>query len=119
MNELITLEQKSWEALSSSEEGAAQQFYNSLLAEDAVMVFPGGMLIQGKENILGSFGAQPWQSFRLEEPQALMLSENAGVVIYRVTAQREGSDPYDALISSVYAKRDGRWKLSLHQQTQA
>jgi hypothetical protein len=26
-------------------------------------------------------------------------------------------EPYRALMSSVYARRDGRWRLVLHQQT--
>lgn len=119
MNELLELEEESWKALSSPEEGAAQRFYDALLADDAVMAFPGGMLISGKANILGSFGAQPWKSFRFEEQQVLMLSESAGIVVYKVTAQREGNDPYTALISSAYARHDEHWKLALHQQTPA
>ena len=38
-----------------------------------------------------------------------MLSENVGIVIHKVTAQREGSVPYNALISSAYAKQDGNF----------
>ena len=30
--------------------------------------------------------------------------------------EREGSDPYAALISSTYVLREGAWKLALHQQ---
>lgn len=117
MDELLKLEEESWKALSSPEEGAARRFYDEHLAANAVMAFPGGMLISGKENILGSFGAQPWKSFRFEEQRVLTLSENAGIVVYKVTAQREGNDPYSALISSAYVRHDGHWKLALHQQT--
>jgi hypothetical protein len=81
------------------------------------MLFPSGMLIDGKEKILESLAAQPWKSFQIEEPQVVSLSENAGVLVYRVTARREGSDPYVARISSTYVLNDGTWKLVLHQQT--
>ena len=116
MQDLIELEEQGWLALSSEGE-ACKKFYSSVLCDDAIMLFPGGMLIDGKEKILESCAAQPWKSFQIEEPQVISLSENAGVLVYRVTAQREGSAPYVALISSTYVLSDGTWKLVLHQQT--
>jgi hypothetical protein len=116
MQELIDLEERGWQALSSEGE-AGKSFYSSVLHDDAVMLFPGGMLISGKENILKSLGTQPWKSFQIEDPRVISLSESAGVLVYRVTAQREGSDPYMALISSTYVLSSGDWKLILHQQT--
>lgn len=116
MQNLIELETQGWEALSKSRE-AAQEFYRSLLTDDAIMVFPGGILLRGKDEILESIGSQPWKSFQFEEIQTISLAENAGAVIYKVTARREGSATYIALISSLYVLRDGDWKLALHQQT--
>lgn len=116
MQNLIELEKEGWNAL-STEGDAGRKFYNSILRDDAIMVFPGGMLLVGKENILDSLAAQPWESFQIENPQVISLSENSVVLIYKVTAKRENSDPYEALISSTYAKRDGEWKLVHHQQT--
>lgn len=116
MQDLIELEEQGWLALSSEGE-ASKKFYSSVLHNDVIVLFPGGMLINGKEKILESLAAQPWKSFQIEEPQVISLSENAGVLIYRVTAQREGSDPYVALITSTYLLSDGTWKLILHQQT--
>lgn len=118
MQELIELEEQGWQAL-SSEGDAAEQFYRSLLVDDAVMLLPGGMRVEGKAEIVNSFGAQPWESFQIEAPRVSALSEKAAVVTYEVTAQREGNDPYVALISSTYARRKGKWKLVLHQQTPA
>jgi len=116
MQDLIELEEQGWQALSSEGE-ASKKFYSSVLCDDAIMLFPGGILMNGKEEILASLAAQPWRSFQIEELQVIFLSENAGVLIYRVTAQREGSAPYVALISSTYIRSDGTWKLILHQQT--
>ena len=81
------------------------------------MIFPGGLLLEGREQILDSMAAQPWQSYQIEDPHLISLSEKAGVVVYKVTAQREGSSPYVALISSTYVCREDQWKLVIHQQT--
>jgi Domain of unknown function (DUF4440) len=116
MEELIKLEEQGWQAL-STEGDAAKKFYSAILRDDAVMLFPGDLLIVGKQKILESFSAQPWKSFQIEELQVIPLSENAAVLVYRVTAQRAGKDPYVALMSSTYAISDGTWKLVVHQQT--
>ena len=116
VEKLLELEVQGWEALSSGQD-VAQRFYRSLLADDAVMIFPGGMLLRGKEEILESISAQPWESFRFDETDVVSLSEGAGAVVYRVTAQRGSAEPYVALISSLYVFRGDEWKLALHQQT--
>lgn len=116
MPDLIELEEQGWQALSSAGE-ASKKFYSAVLHDDAIMLFPGGILINGKEKILESLAAQPWQSFQIKEPQVISLSENAGVLVYKVTAQRKGDDLYVALVSSTYLLSDGTWKLVLHQQT--
>lgn len=116
MQDLIQLEEQGWRALSSPG-NAAKEFYSAVLAENSTMLFPGGMRLEGKEDILTSFAAQPWQSFHLEGHRVVSPSENTGIVMYKVIAQRKGSAPYSALVSSTYALRDGNWKLFLHQQT--
>lgn len=57
MQDLVKLEEQGWQALSSKGD-AAKKFYGSLLTDDAIMVFPDGMLIEGREKILESMGAQ-------------------------------------------------------------
>lgn len=116
MQDLIDLEKQGWQALSTDVE-ASKKFYSSALRDDAVMLFPGGMIIEGKEKILQSLAAQPWKSFQIEEPRVISLSESAEVLVYRVIAQREGGEPYVALINSTYELSGGMWKLVLHQQT--
>jgi hypothetical protein len=115
MNELIDLEKQGWEALSSDGD-TGRSFYASVLREDAMMIFPGGMCIDGREHILQSLGPQPWETFDIENPRVVPLAHNVAAVVYRVTARRKGSPPYVALISSTYVQ-DGHWKLVLHQQT--
>lgn len=115
MQQLIDLEEQGWRALSTQGD-AAKTFYADVLREDAVMLFPGGMRIVGRERILQSLGSQPWESFRIEEPNVLPLTADAATLVYKVTAQRAGSKPYVALVSSTYV-RERSWQLVVHQQT--
>ena len=117
MHEIVELEERGWRAL-ATEGNAGRTFYASVLREDAVMLLPGGLFIQGREPILESLGVQPWESFRIEGAQVLRLTDGAATLVYKVTAQRKGSPPYIARISSTYV-REQDWKLVVHQQTPA
>ena len=116
MQELVALEEQGWKAL-SSEPGDGQAFYRSTLRDDAIMLFPGGMKLVGKEAILSAIASQPWESYEMSEVEAIALSKESGVVVYSVTARRADMEPYVALISSTYALTKGEWKLVIHQQT--
>lgn len=115
-HELLGLEEQGWRAL-ATEGDAGRNFYEVILREDAVMLFPGGMRIVGRDRILESLAAQPWESFRIEKPEVVSLTPSAAVLAYSVVAHRKGSEPYRALISSTYVRDGGAWKLVVHQQT--
>jgi len=114
--DITTLERDGWDALSTSK-AAAEEFYDAVLAEDARMLFPGGLQLEGKRAILDALAAQPWKSFDLHDPHEFALGSDVRGLTYRVTAKREGQDEYEALISSIYVETEGHWKLALHQQT--
>jgi hypothetical protein len=118
MEDPLRLEDKGWEALSVSP-GHARDFYRSVLADDAQMLFPGEMRLFGKDNILNMMGGQPWDSYTISDRELVELSDTAKAVTYRVVAEREGAAAYRALVCSTYALRQGVWKLVLHQQTPA
>ncbi len=115
MHELLELEERGWRALSTPGD-AGKNFYSAVLREDAVMLFPGGIRINGRGPILETLGAQPWESFRIENPAVVPLATDAATLVYKATAQRKGSEPYVALISSTYV-RDRAWQLVVHQHT--
>ncbi len=116
MPDLINLEHQGWKALSSAPDEALK-FYSNILAEDAEMIFPGGIRLIGREQILATMGGPPWQSFEISEERLAVLSDTAGAVTYKVIARREGAEPYQALICSTYALHAGEWRLVIHQQT--
>ena len=116
MEDLLVLEERGWEALSAGGE-AAGAFYRDVLADGAIMLFPGGLVVQGRDNILPTMGGPPWTSYRMTDQQVHALGPDAGVVTYRVVASREGQATYEALISTVYVRVADAWRLKLHQQT--
>jgi hypothetical protein len=114
-DELIDLETAGWRALASGPD-AATQFYARVLDETVVMLLPGGMRLADRDVILESMRGIPWTSFVLEDPQVVALGDDGAIVAYGVVAVRGGAE-YSALVSSAYARRDGAWRLALHQQT--
>ena len=112
MHEIEALERRGWEALSGP---AGASFYDDLMTDDGLMVFP-GVTLDKIATLRAIGGAQPWSSHQLDDVR-LATAGDAAVVTYRATAQREGEEAYEASMSSVYVRLDGRWRLILHQQT--
>ena len=110
---LLALEEEGWNALSGPN-GAA--YYREHMAGDGLMVFP-GMVLDKEATVQAIAQAEPWSWFRIEEPRAVLLGQDAGVLTYRAAARRSGGPVYRALMSSVYVRRGGVWLLALHQQT--
>jgi hypothetical protein len=114
-HELIDLERSAWKALSTSGEEAAA-FYERVLADDVVMLLPGGMVIDDRAQVIASMQGEPWASFELSDERVLALGDGAALVAYRGRARR-GEVDYTALFNSTYVRVDGDWRMALHQQT--
>jgi hypothetical protein len=59
--ELTTLEEQGWRAL-ASDAAAAVTFYDRLLDDTAIMLLPGGVVLDERDAILQSMSGQPWAS---------------------------------------------------------
>ena len=114
-NELIELERAGWDALSTSGE-AATKYYDDVLSDEVLVIMPGGMLIDDRQQVVDSMGGAAWSCYQLQDERVLELDPDSAIVSYRGTATRDGQD-YEALFNSTYVRRDGDWKLALHQQT--
>lgn len=117
-HELIDLERAAWAALCTSGD-AATKFYDEVLARDVLMLFPGPMVIDDRQQVVSSMGQADWSGFDLKDERVLPLGDDGAVVAYEVVATRPGADDYHALLNSTYVREDGAWKLALHQQTPA
>jgi hypothetical protein len=111
--ELIQIERRGWEALCSHD---AEAYYREHMAEDALMAFPFGVMDKD-EALRAMASAEPWSRYEMEDPRVIPLGSDAGVVVYSVTAQRDGQDPFRAVLSSTFVRREGDWKLAFHQQS--
>jgi hypothetical protein len=114
-HDLIELERKSWQALCTDGDAAAAH-YEALLADDVLMLLPGGLVIDRREQVIDSMRGAPWDHFELADERVLELNEHAAVVAYRAVARR-GDQHYEALLNSTYVRTDDAWRLALHQQT--
>lgn len=112
---LIDLEHEAWVALSTSGDAAAA-FYERVLAEDVLMLLPGGLVIDDRARVIESMRGAPWTSFELSDERVLALTDSSALVAYRATARR-GDDHYTALFNSTYVRQGDSWRLAVHQQT--
>jgi hypothetical protein len=112
---LIELERAGWQALSSSPEAAARH-YESVLADDVLMLLPGGTVIEDRDRVVDSMRGPSWDGFQITDERVLRVDPDCAVVAYQAVASR-GDVCYRALFNSTYARRNGEWKLVLHQQT--
>jgi len=89
-------------------------FYRGYLAEDAIAVLPVGVM--GKEAILRAVERGAIQGADIAGTRVLVLGPDAGLVTYRATFEGEGRR-LAAFVTTLYARREGRWLGVLYQQT--
>lgn len=111
---LIRRERELWAALATDPE-AAREAYDRLLADDVLMLLPGGVIIDDRDEVIGSFD-EPWDSYGLSDERVHELGPRVAVVAYRATGIRDGVS-YRALFASTWVSLGDGWRLAVHQQT--
>ena len=93
------------------------EIYRQHVVDDAALVFPGMVLT--KAQVIESIANGPrWTAVTFTEQRLVPLTPDAVALVYHGSGHRERqATPYSALVSSVYVRRDGEWKLALHQQS--
>lgn len=108
MNELLDLERELAEGDGDT--------YRGRLAPDALVIVPGQRL--DREACAAAIDASPgWDELSLSDATVRELGPDAALVTYRFDGRRGENFVYGALMTSVYTRRDGDWRLQLHQQT--
>jgi uncharacterized protein (TIGR02246 family) len=116
-DELMVLERAIWEALKERDRAAMRR----LLADDAVLIDDDGTRYY-KSEMLDHMTNYRLDSYRIEPTYAVrMLSADVAALHYRVISR--GAERFDrtttdkVLVSSVYVRRDGKWRIVLYQET--
>ncbi|OHB31730.1 MAG: hypothetical protein A2790_02630 [Phenylobacterium sp. RIFCSPHIGHO2_01_FULL_69_31] len=58
-----------------------------------------------------------WRDLTMSNRLLLEVTDDVAVISYRADVTRADGEPYSALISSGYVRRDGGWKLAFHQHS--
>ena len=106
--ELWELEEQFWRG--------DERFYRDNLTEDSLMVFS-GMVLTKDQTVETIAGGTRWNAVAFDNRRMVLLTDDAVALNYQASARREGADAYTALATSVYVRREGVWRLALHQQT--
>ena len=61
--------------------------------------------------------ANRWRDPELSDRHLLQATENVAVISYRADVTRADGQPYAALVSSAYVRRESGWKLAFHQHS--
>jgi len=115
VQELEALEHRGWDSLCN---GTGASFYGSLMTEDGMMVLAHGQAMTRDEVVESLAQAPPWQSYEITDVRTVVLASGDDALVYRGTARREGDGcEFVALMTSVYTRVDGDWRLAVYQQT--
>ncbi|WP_125132267.1 nuclear transport factor 2 family protein [Microbacterium sp. 10M-3C3] len=115
LTELLRLENAGWRALC---DGSGGDFYGEIMTDDAVMILADGD-VYDRDRVIASLDDAPaWSAYEITDERFIPLGEEAAAFVYRARAFRaSGGPPFDAAMTSVYAREGGHWRLALSQQT--
>ncbi|WP_405165087.1 nuclear transport factor 2 family protein [Nocardia sp. NBC_01499] len=115
LNELLDVERKGWDSLC---DGTAADFYGSLMTGDAVLVLANGMILDRGEVVAALNDSPPWRTYEILDPRLVDADVDSKILVYTGVAYGEGEAPaFRGIMSSVYLRAGGEWKLALYQQT--
>ena len=114
---LLDLERRGWDSLCNA---TGAQFYGDLMSDDGIMVLANGEVMDRDAVVASLEHAPPWQSYDIEDVRLVDAGAETAAIVYVGTGYRDGDQPaFVGIMSSVYVRQDGRWRLALYQQTPA
>lgn len=115
LSDLPELEHQGWESLCH---GTGADFYGRIMVEQGVMVLAHGFVLNRQQVIDSLNDAPAWDRYEINDEQLIELGSSSAVLVYRGTAWRGGDIPaFTAWMSSVYVRREGKWRLASYTQT--
>ncbi len=115
IDELLTLERRGWNSLCA---GTGADFYGSTMAANGVMILSHGFVLDRGQVVASLNDAPPWRDYEISDERLIRAGADSAILVYTARAYRQGTEPeFEALMSSVYVRSHGGWRLALYQQT--
>jgi hypothetical protein len=115
LDELLDLEHRGWKSLCNS---TGADFYGQIMTSDGVMVLAHGQVFDRQAVTDSLNDAPPWRAYDITDERLIALSDDHAILVYTGRGYRDEEKPaFIALMSSVYTRQDGIWRLALYQQT--
>ena len=115
LEELLDLEHQGWKSLCN---GTGADFYGRIMTSDGVMVLAHGQVFDRLAVIDSLNDAPPWRNYDIADERLFFFIDEEAIVVYTARADRGEDEPaFVALMSSVYVRHEGAWRLALYQQT--
>jgi ketosteroid isomerase-like protein len=93
-------------------------YYRRHLADDCMVVFTEMAGLKSKEEIASMIkDGMRWRKLDIKEKGLVELADGVALLSYQDSATRATGEPFEALVSSAYVKRNGEWKMAFHHQT--
>jgi hypothetical protein len=110
-NDLLALERQFWTGDSA--------FYEQNVDKSCLVAFNRDMagVISNKEIAATVKDGARWQDLEIELKGLVTPSDHTAILSYEARAKRQNGEHYATLVSTGYARRNGRWKMVFHQQT--
>lgn len=92
-------------------------YYRRVVDDEAMFVIPGMGRVTKQQCIDIAASSVPWTSETIDHVETVQLADHVLGLTYHVVAEREGQDPYEAWMSSVWRRTDGHWRLVMTQHS--
>ena len=111
---LLELERRGWDALC---DGSGAAFYGETMTEDGLMVLADGSVMDRGAVVAALGQAPPGAGYEIRDVRLVEIGSDGACLVYVGSARRDDGSGFVATMSSVYVRRNGRWRLALYQQT--
>ncbi len=58
-----------------------------------------------------------WRNLSMSDRHLLLPNDNSAIISYKAKVTRADGEPYSAIVTSGYVRRDAGWKLIFHQHS--
>ena len=124
-NAMTDSTEKLRDELFALEEGFWLQGRDHFLAhldEHCLIAFPQAGEMHGvktRDEVAATASTQPgrWKGLKISGRHFVQPAPGVAIISYRADVKRFDGEPYPALVSSAYARREDGWKLAFHQHS--